>query len=1087
MSVAPRIYNLFPSLAGSITAWTGHVPRIAAMNFDWIYVNPFHQTGSSGSLYAVRDYYTIDPRFGESPTDLRGFIDACAKAGIRVMMDLVVNHSARDATLVKEHPDWYAREAGGAIISPGASDPANPSKRTVWADLAEFDYAKNGGPLTAYFAGVIRYYLSLGIAGFRCDAAYKVPPPVWRALIDQARAVRPDVVFAAENLGAPMEDVLLLRDAGFDYLFNSAKWWDFRSDWLLEQYAAFRTIAPSIAFPESHDTDRLRTELGAALAPAALAARYVFRYAFAATFSSGVMMPMGYEFGFEHKLDVVRTEATSWEQPAFDISADVANLNAMRTTIPALNEEGLQRGYAIDGDVVALVRHTNDGADVSVSVLNASAQARTVQAASIIADSERLIEFTPGSRAGMPPQIEIGPYELRIFAAPRDRVAQDSPKKKKHKESARRAAVCVIEAITPNVEAGRFAAKRIDGERVVVEADVFREGHDAVAAVVRYRPEQAVFWFETAMHPIGNDRWAADFIAGPIGKMEYAVEAWPDTFETWHHDTSIKRAAGVAIAFEAIEGRALVAEALERATKDDRPLLQAVLTRIDAAAPEDRIAVLLDHETRRLVRASPDRSFATRSESLPLTVDRSRARTGAWYEFFPRSQSSVPGRHGTFADAALQLRRIRALGFDVVYLPPVHPIGHAFRKGKNNSLEAGPDDPGSPWAIGNEDGGHCSIEPKLGTLADFDAFVAAANAEGLEVALDYALQCSSDHPYVREHPEWFTVRPDGSIKYAENPPKKYQDIVNFNWFGKHASALWKELRDIVLFWIGHGVRIFRVDNPHTKPFAYWEWMIGEVKERHPGVIFLAEAFTRPKIMNELAKVGFTQSYTYFTWRNLKQELIDYVVELTTPPVADYYRPNFFANTPDILPPFLQTGGRPAFIIRLFLAATLSGAYGIYSGYEICENAALPGREEYDRSEKYELRYRDWDAPGNINAEIIAINGIRRSNPALQDWRNTRFLAADNDRVLFFEKRSGSNTLLVAICLDPFAAAYVSLALPLDDLGIAYDESFRAENVLTGERFIWRGPFVAWYFEPTRNPAAIFRIERMPRAELTELG
>jgi starch synthase (maltosyl-transferring) len=420
------------------------------------------------------------------------------------------------------------------------------------------------------------------------------------------------------------------------------------------------------------------------------------------------------------------------------------------------------------------------------------------------------------------------------------------------------------------------------------------------------------------------------------------------------------------------------------------------------------------------------------------------------------------------------------MGFDVVYLPPIHPIGLAYRKGKNNTLDASPADPGSPWAIGNVEGGHSAVHPELGTLEDFDRFVAAARAQQLEVALDYALQCSPDHPFVRQHPEWFSFRPDGSIKYAENPPKKYQDIVNFNWYGPHAPALWDALRDVVEFWIAHGVTTFRVDNPHTKPFAFWEWMIGDVQSRHPEVIFLAEAFTRPKVMKELAKVGFTQSYTYFTWRNFRGELTDYVNELAHSEMAEYYRPNFWPNTPDILPPILQTGGRPAFRMRLVLAATLSSLYGIYSGYELCENEALPGREEYANSEKYELKHRAWDAPGNLSAEIARINAIRRENPALQDWRTVRFLDGGVDTVLFFLKQAATNALLIAVNLDPLHSVEATLHLPLDELGIRENESFVCEELLGSERLMWQGAQQRIVLDPQRQPAAIYRIDARMR-------
>jgi starch synthase (maltosyl-transferring) len=580
--------------------------------------------------------------------------------------------------------------------------------------------------------------------------------------------------------------------------------------------------------------------------------------------------------------------------------------------------------------------------------------------------------------------------------------------------------------------------------------------------VLKYRESDATLWRETPMHHVDNDRWRGSFTVERTTRYVYTIEAWPDDYATWQHDTDLKLRDGQPLEVECAEGQALVAAALARASGSSRTRIEAVQRDISAAiGTAARIERLLAASTAEAMRALPDRSRSTTfARELAVIVDRQLAQIGAWYEFFPRSQGTTPGVGATFDEATRRLADVRAMGFDVVYLPPIHPIGHAFRKGKNNRLGAGPDDPGSPWAIGNADGGHMSVEPALGTLDDFDRFVHAANDAGLEIA----------------HPEWFTVRPDGSIKYAENPPKKYQDIVNFNWFGPHAPALWDELRDVVEFWIGHGVRIFRVDNPHTKPFAFWEWMIADIGSRHPDVIFLAEAFTRPKVMKELAKLGFSQSYTYFTWRNFKAEITDYCNELAYTEMAEYYRPNFFANTPDILPPFLQTGGRPAFRIRLILAATLSSVYGIYSGFELCENAALPGREEYADSEKYEIRVRDWDAPGNIKAEITQINQIRREHPALSTWRNVRFHDAADENVLFYSKRSADDVLLVAVNLNPFHAVETTIRVPLREFGYADDDVVAAQELLTGERALWHGSVQRIRLDPQHHPAAIFHLD-----------
>jgi len=1092
MSSGARIYNLFPTLAGSIDRWTAELPHIAEMGFTWVYVNPFHATGSSGSLYAVKDYRQLNPLFrgaasGDDDALLRGFIANARAAGLGVMMDLVINHTARDSVLTSEHPEWFRRDASGEIVAPSASDPAEPSNVTVWTDLAELNYDERPerAAMVAYFSDIVRHYAELGIRGFRCDAAYYVPADVWRTLIDAARAIDPGVLFAAENLGAPLEAVQALHTAGFDDLFNSSKWWDFRAPWLLEQYEAFRHIAPSIAFPESHDTPRLAATLSGR-SDAEIEAAYRFRYLFAAIFSSGVMMPIGYEYGNERALDVVMTRPEHREQPRFDISAFVARVNAMKAAVPALNEEGPQRALALAGDAVALLRTAISGSSFSLALINPD-PSRTVEidASDVLRElagvpvdvtpAREPVELAPGAR------IVLAPLELRVFAnvSPgTQREARDASVG----DPRTAARPVVIEHVTPSIDNGRHAIKRIAGDTVVVEADIFRDGHDAVAAAVQYRERGATGWREAPLSLVDNDRWRGRFRLDRNARYEFTVIAWPDSWATWRHDIGVKRDAGQDTANELIEGRALVEAARDRAGTAERRRIDALLADIDAQ-PNDgaRIDVLLADATAELMARSADRSRATTlPQPLPVIADRRAAQVGAWYEFFPRSQGRTPGVSGTFADAANRLPDIRAMGFDVVYLPPIHPIGVAFRKGPNNSLDPAPGDPGSPWAIGNADGGHTAVEPGLGTIDDFDRFVAAAHANGIEVALDYALQCSPDHPYVREHPEWFAFRPDGTIKYAENPPKKYQDIVNFNWFGPHAPALWDELRDVVLFWIGHGVRIFRVDNPHTKPFAFWEWMIGDIQSRYPDVLFLAEAFTRPKVMNELAKLGFTQSYTYFTWRNFKSEITAYLEELAFSEMADYYRPNFFANTPDILPPYLQTGGRPAFRIRLVLAATLSSLYGIYSSYELCENAALPEREEYADSEKYQIRVRDWDAPGNIKADITALNRIRREHAALHDWRNVRFLRADHDNVIFYVKASGDDTLLVAVNLDPFHAADVRVHLPLEDLGIAPDASFAVRELLGGAHHMWRGCEQTLHLDPETNPAAILHVDNRLR-------
>jgi starch synthase (maltosyl-transferring) len=643
-----------------------------------------------------------------------------------------------------------------------------------------------------------------------------------------------------------------------------------------------------------------------------------------------------------------------------------------------------------------------------------------------------------------------------------------------------------IGRVWPEIDGGRFPVKREVGDGFDVSADILREGHEALTAVVRYRTVKDTAWRETRMEPAGNDRWAARFPLEENTRYVYTIEAYPDAYRTWAEDLRKRLAADMEVGSELAEGAALLEGALVRIAGADRARLEARLRAVAAApAPADRARLLLDDETAALMARYPDRSAATRYDrELEVVVDRPLARFAAWYELFPRSQGRTPGQHGTFKDTIDRLPDIAAMGFDVLYLPPIHPVGRSFRKGRNNRLTAEPDDPGSPWAIGNEHGGHKAVEPQLGTLDDFRALVRAAREAGLEVALDLAYQCSPDHPYVREHPEWFHARPDGTIKYAENPPKKYQDIYPLNFYCRDREALWEELKSIPLFWIAEGVRIFRVDNPHTKPIPFWAWLISEIQAVYPDVIFLSEAFTRPKVMQALAKVGFTQSYTYFTWRNFKGELIDYFTELTQTEVAEYFRGNLFVNTPDILPPILQQGGRPAFKMRLALAATLSSVYGIYSGYELCEATAIPDTEEYLDSEKYEIRVRDWDAPGNIKTYVARLNRIRRENPALQESRNLQFYPSDDDSVLVYGKVSadGANTILVAVNLDPYEAHETRVSLPLEAFGIGPAERFQVHELITDARHLWKGPEQTLRLDPRAEPAAIYGIGRFPHRD-----
>jgi starch synthase (maltosyl-transferring) len=699
-----------------------------------------------------------------------------------------------------------------------------------------------------------------------------------------------------------------------------------------------------------------------------------------------------------------------------------------------------------------------------------------------------------------------------------------------------------VECVAPQLDCGRFPVKRLVGDIIEIGADVYKEGHDQLAARLLFQGPGDTDWRHAPMvFDYDTDRWYAAFTADRIGRWTFTVEGWTDLFGTWRSGLRKKVDADQDVSLELLEGAAMIRQAVRRAKFGPAraALLQA------AAALEDetelslpvRVQRALDDELASLMADYfTPRDLTRYQRELEIEVDRERAGFAAWYELFPRSNGPA-GRHGTFETAAEQLPRIADLGFDVIYLPPIHPIGRTFRKGKNNSLTPEADDVGSPWAIGNEHGGHTAVAPELGTIDDFDRFVRRANALGLEVALDYALQCSPDHPWVKEHPDWFNIRPDGSIAYAENPPKKYQDIYPLNFWCDDRENLWNACRDIFLFWIAHGVKTFRVDNPHTKAFAFWEWCIAEVQREHPDTIFFAEAFTRPKRMKYLAKLGFTMSYTYFTWKNRALELREYLEELTQGPSAEYYRANFFANTPDILNEYLVHGGRSAFRIRLLLAGTLVPLYGIYSGFELIENVPVRvGSEEYLDSEKYELKWRNYDAPGNINEDVRLINRIRRAEPALRLYRNLTFHDTENPEILVYRKaapgaaradrarreliarlvrkdpravtatpraaRSGDpssnggappeppfpptlitpsppagNDLLIVVNLDPHRVQETMVTVPIADMGIAADEPYVVHDLLTGARYTWRGARNYVRLDPRTQVGHVLRVER----------
>jgi starch synthase (maltosyl-transferring) len=897
-----------------------------------------------------------------------------------------LSHTSVADPLVINHPDWFAvRDCSDRAH---VIDPRNP---IAIEGRAFARYAAAPDSFLAHWRDRLLSLLSKGVRGFRMLHIQRLPPLLWRTLIADIRNAGADVIFIADIAGVTRRQLEAQKDSGFDYCLSSLAWWDFQAPWLVEEYEAAVRVAPVLARVASDH-----------LIPIGESERRA-RYSVAAIAGSGVWMP--YEFAGDGEIDGCISS----------VNALVASDKIVAAS-GALSRHGniLVRTVEVDQRV---------SQDALIAILNPSG---LVAAEPLPAEDWELTEVA-----------KLAPHQVRLLHTRRSGPIRARLPKLDVKKPR-----IVVGNVQPSIDGGRYPVKRIVGDTVVVEADIFTDGHPLLAAELLHQDRRI------PMRPVDNDRWRASFIVDRIGRHQFAIEAWIDRYGTFARDLEKKHQAGRDIALDLREGE------------------NAVGTALGVSAPD--ASVLLAPETVTAMRGAERRRFVTRSDTYVVDVDRQGASFASWYELFPRSQTDDEARHGTFRDVVARLPSIRAMGFDVLYLPPIHPIGSTNRKGRNNSLDPGPDDPGSVYAIGSEEGGHDAVHQKLGTLDDFRALVAAARGEGLEIALDFAVQCSPDHPWLKEHPGWFDWRADGSIKYAENPPKLYEDIVNVDFYAKDSVPnLWKALRDIVRFWVREGVRIFRVDNPHTKPFAFWEWLIESVRAANPDTIFLAEAFTRPKVMHHLAKVGFTQSYTYFTWRNTKSELTTYLRELNESPVRDYFRPHFFVNTPDINPYFLQTSGRPGFLIRAALATTLSGLWGMYSGFELCEAAALPGREEYLDSEKYQIKLRDWNAPGNIIQEIATLNRLRKSHAALQTHLGVAFYNAFHPQVLYFGKHVPHDTsrILVAVNLDPHEPAECDFELPLWEWGLPDVGSLRVEDLLTGSHFVWRGKVQHLRLEP----------------------
>ena len=924
-----------------------------------------------------------------------------------------------------------------------------------------------------------------GAQGFLVANVVDRPAAEWQDLLTALRSKRPQTMFVADTLGRSWEEVLRLAGAGFDYLINSAAWWDFRETWFLEQHRDLSRLVPTLASPEPLHGTRLAHRLPYVNA-AERRAIYRGRYLLAAIASSGILCPMGYELASPVVFDRAAARDTDWDfahaQAPFDLSEDIAEINRLKRKAPVLSGEGDLRFASAPGILpAALVRRSERAPDEAACLLiNPTPEERAAPPfaeIALAAGSGRFVE--PGKKKSASLG-DLAPYESRLlFTAPRAHGKAASAKDSRKRLETLAENRVVIEHIDPEIDGGRFPVKRVVGETFRIEADVFCDGHDVIGAAIAYRAPSSAHWAEAPMAFVDNDRWAGSFPLTAIGRWSYTILAWRDLFATWREEIAKKHDAGQPISLELAEGRELVKRYAKAAKGETGDLLKTLVRKIDTVEDEGVLLGLLESgETAALMRRAGLRTNLSRYDhTLEVVVDRPLAACAAWYEMMPRSQSGDPQRHGTFDDVIARLPYVRDLGFDVLYFPPIHPIGKTNRKGRNNSLKAADGDPGSPYAIGAKDGGHDAIHAELGGFEGFARLIEAARAHGLEIALDFAIQCSPDHPWIKAHPEWFDWRADGTIKFAENPPKKYEDIVNAHFYRDAIPSLWLALRDVVRFWIDKGVTIFRVDNPHTKPVPFWEWMIRDIQDEHPEAIFLAEAFTRPKMMKRLAKAGFTQSYSYFTWRNTKWELTEYLTELTKTECAEYMRPNFFVNTPDINPVYLQTSGPAGFKARLVLAATLDPLYGIYNGFELCEATPIPGKEEYLNSEKYEIKAWDWDRPGNIKDDVRLINEIRRNNPALWHFTNLTFLNAWNDNIIAYYKLSAArdNLVVVAVNLDPHNAQGANFEVPLWEFGLPDHAPVEAVDLVEDKRFTWNGKVQHLWLDPAHRPYAIWRL------------
>ena len=1070
-----RLYYLDPLETAGPEGWEAAFAGIAGLGFETVVLPPPFYPAGSGNRLLIAELDRVHPALGGGPVApfLRRLAERARGAGLSVLLDLPFACLAAGSAA--------ATQAGSRFGAPDLAGVRDP-RRQLSTDTApaRLHDAAAAQSLGGWWGRMVSDWHELGIAGVRLLGLSDVSPTLLPTLLTGLRGAARDATLFGWGAGLDAAGRAALRGAGLDLVSGSQPWWDWRAEWLFDEAAELQGAGTLIGVPEApfgprlalgvHDGADLAAVLGRALS-------------LASSIGGGWMVPSGLEFGRRQPLDPERRSFGEERAKVIDLSASIASLNE---TLRGRRVVGSGRRISAPGAPLLALLHTGASdprfADRAELLLVNADPVR-----SIPVDPASLLPATGGAFAGFQPLDRDGPAlhadaPLDVpagaalgFVATR---AQRDVRPALRPETARQAAASPrigLEDARPCVDGGRFPVRRIAGDVVSVEVDVICDGHDQLGAVLLWRAPGSAAWQQTRLRPLGNDRWQARFPLETLGTYRYNVEAWRDAFATFRDELGKKHQAGVPVVLELREGAALVEQAAKRVGGGAGAALRALL---GPDAPEARLAALLSPALATAMQAADDRPFAVRLErDVPIDCERLGAQFASWYEVFPRSMSDDPDRHGTFRDVERHLPRVRAMGFDVLYFPPIHPIGRKNRKGRNNTLTPSPSDPGSPYAIGSDSGGHDALHPELGTLAEFLHMRQAAENAGIEIAIDFAIQCSPDHPWLREHKDWFAWRPDGSIRYAENPPKKYEDIVNVDFYASGAiPGLWLALCNVVLFWCEQGVRLFRVDNPHTKPLPFWEWMIGEVRARHPDAVFLAEAFTRPKVMYRLAKVGFSQSYTYFTWRNSKRELADYLTELDTTAPRDFFRPHFFVNTPDINPVFLQTSGRPGFLIRAALAATLSGLWGVYSGFELCEGRPLPGREEYLDSEKYEIKAWDWDRPGNIVAEVAQLNAIRRANPALHTHLNVTFLAADNGAVLFYEKATAdrSNVLLIAVSMDPSQPQEAAVELPLWRWSLPDQASLAVEDLVAPASFTLGGKMQRIRLTP-ELPYAIWRV------------